>query len=159
MDAKTKTQLTSCGSFTGILLLLFLMLSGLVFLSLSSWENGLRKNTDFVLQGYSENLHCGKMLPVKEGITTSACFYELMDKDTVKGYAAIVRMTTYYGPVPAVFIQEHNSGEVVFAGVYGLRSSVNNEFNNDSNDLVINYWKDKCSRIFAEYKKSQEDAE
>lgn len=159
MDEKTKTQLASCGSFTGILLLLFIILSGLVFLSLSSWENGLRKNTDYVLQGYSENLHCGEMLPIKEGIVTSAAFYQLMDKDTVKGYAAIVRMTTYYGPVPAVFIQEQNSSEVIFAGVYGLRSSINMEFSNDSNDLVINYWKDKCSRIFDEYKKSLEDGE
>ncbi len=155
MEENTKRQLIQCGIFTGIIFGFFAVLTGFVFLSRANWNKGLKVAIYEVLKmNDMESYSFGKPVNINNNMSVSAACFEMKDESEKScGYVMIMRMTTYYGPLPAVFYYEKETETVKFLGIYGMKSSVRKYVNNNENDRIIRHWSEKCRLIFSEIEK------
>ena len=104
MNEKGKKQLFQSAVFTGIILAFFIVLSGMVFAGKRNWENGLRLAVEQVLPASDWQL--GDMLPLKNNYSVSAACFKASNikAPSKKSYALVMRIATYFGPLPAVFL-------------------------------------------------------
>ena len=145
MNAKSDKLLEQCGIFSGIICTLFLLLSMFMVLSRKSWENGLRAAVENVLP--SPEYSVKGEIPVNKKNNDSICF-ELSHNKDIGQMALVMRITTYYGPLPAVFTYE--DGQTRFEGIAYLESSVKNEFLETENNRQMSFWLSTAEKIFEE---------
>ena len=141
MNYGPKKSFVQCGAFIGIICAFFLVLSLFIVLSRGNWERGLRRAVQSVLP--SSEYSVGKMLRLEEGGGNFACFEISRNSDGTlrefsEGFAIVMRVTTYYGPLPAVFIRE--GGETRFVGIAYLGSSVTEEFSDADRSRSMDFW-------------------
>lgn len=151
MNAKSNKLLEQCGIFSGIIGTLLLLLSMFMILSRNSWENGLRAAVENVLP--SPEYFVGKEIPVARKSNDAICFELSHNKDTErmptsKQMALVMRITTYYGPLPAVFSYE--GGQTRFEGIAYLKSSLKKEFLETENNRQMSFWLSTAKNIFEE---------
>lgn len=137
----------------GILLALFLfafvILIYSVKLSRKGWSVGLRNSVEKVLNEKQDLWLVGDNITLSNPITTNACAFEILNKETKEtATAVIVRITTVYGPLSAVYISDENEN-VVFAGFSSLHGRIAKQFENKKIDQGIDYWKKKVPSILA----------
>lgn len=154
LDSVTKNRLKTYSIFTAILLLMILILSGFTYLAKSNWNTKLAENVEDVLKvsrpaEFSEGrLRIGNPVDMNSTISVSSNMYEVVNNfDKVVKHALITRVTTYYGPMAAVYLYDKKDG-VTFEGFACLNSRVSAQFINTESDLILNYWKDKAEKIF-----------
>lgn len=157
MNYGAKKTLVQCGAFIGTICAFFLVLSLFVALSRGNWERGLRRAVQDVLP-LSDYL-VGEMVRVEEGGGNSACFEVSRNADGSvrefsEGLVVVLRVTTYYGPLPAVFVRE--GGETRFAGMAYLKSSVAEEFSDEDRSRSMDFWIAQADEIFDAAARSQE---
>lgn len=149
MNYGPKKSFVQCGAFIGIVCAFFLVLSLFIVLSRGNWERGLRRAVQNVLP-YSE-YSVGKMLRLEDDGGNFACFEISKNSDGTlrefsEGLALVMRVTTYYGPLPAVFIRE--GGETRFVGIAYLSSSVAEEFSDADRSRSMDFWIGQADEIF-----------
>lgn len=149
MNYGPKKSLVQCGAFIGIVCAFFLVLSLFIVLSRGNWERGLRRAVQNVLPYYEYSV--GKILRVEEDGGNFACFEISKNSDDTlressEGLALVMRVTTYYGPLPAVFIRE--GGETRFVGIAYLSSSVAEEFSDADRSRSMDFWIGQADEIF-----------
>lgn len=149
MNYGPKKSLVQCGTFIGIVCAFFLVLSLFIVLSRGNWERGLRRTVQNVLPYYEYSV--GKMLRLEEDGGNFACFEISKNSDDTlressEGLALVMRVTTYYGPLPAVFIRE--GGETRFVGIAYLSSSVAEEFSDADRSRSMDFWIGQADEIF-----------
>ncbi|MDE5579864.1 MAG: hypothetical protein K2I95_00400 [Treponemataceae bacterium] len=149
MNYGPKKSFVQCGAFIGIVCAFFLVLSLFIVLSRGNWERGLRRAVQSVLP--SSEYSVGKMLRLEEGGGNFACFEISRNSDgTLREFserlAIVMRVTTYYGPLPAVFIRE--GGETRFVGIAYLSSSVTEEFSDADRSRSMDFWIGQADEIF-----------
>lgn len=136
------------GIFIGILILFFMILIGMVKLSHNSWKNGLKDTVYVVLEESNpDKWIVGNFLEQKTSFTTSSAIFELHNKEKAdRYYAVIIRVTSLYGFVPAVFIYNKNSG-VEFVGFAGVHGRIKKLMEYKSSTKRINYWSSRIPEI------------
>lgn len=155
MDITTKRRIQVFSSFTGIAILLALILSGMTLLAKNKAASGLVPAIETVLEknrplDFPEKYSIGKNIPVLSSSSVSTSLYEVIDKKgKVVNYVLITRVSTYYGPQAGVFLYDEQKG-VSFEGFACLESRVSKQFENKESDIIIKYWKDNAMKIFKE---------
>lgn len=136
------------GCFLGILVVLFMSLWGINLITKQKWESGLKKNIQTVITAnLPDNWILGNPVPLNSPYATSACLFELRNKDNAeKYYAIIIRITTLYGHMPAVFIYNKSSGPV-FVGYSAVQGRIKRLLEENNSDSSISYWLEKIPRI------------
>lgn len=134
--------------FVLILLVIFAILTYASILSRKSWTNNLSKSVQKVLNEYQENVWT-----VEDGITiekpigVNCAAYNIKNNtDNSKAQAIIMRVTTFYGPLPAVFIYTQDK-QAVFAGWSSLHGRIRLESQSSSSDKRLEYWSSKIPEI------------
>lgn len=150
MNAGAKKQLIQSGIFTGAILIFFLILSLFSFLSRKNWERGLRAAVEQVLS--PEEYQCGNAVKINSTFNVSAACFELATKkqSSKNSYALIIRIASYLGPLPAVFICQ--DGKTEFKGIAYLNSSMARAFEDGKNDQQNLYWKKIAEELAREIK-------
>ena len=139
----------------GILVLLisisFLLIIYSVKLSRKSWQSNLKVSVEKVLDEYdANNWTVGKFIPLNNPFSLSAACYQAQYRKTGDIYKAIIlRIETYYGPLPAVFIVSEDN-EVEFAGYSSIHGRVLTQLTNKPSDKRIDFWKEKVIEILKE---------
>ena len=139
----------------GILVLLisisFLLIIYSVKLSRKSWQSNLKVSVEKVLDEYdANNWTVGKFIPINNPFSLSAACYEAQYRKTGDIYKVIIlRIETYYGPLPAVFIVSEDN-EVEFAGYSSIHGRVLTQLTNKPSDKRIDFWKEKVIEILKE---------
>lgn len=149
MSYGPKKSIVQCGAFIGIECAFFLVLSLFIVISRGNWERGLRRAVQDVLPPSEYSV--GKMLRLEEDGGNFACFEISRNSDGAsrefsQGLAIVMRVTTYYGPLPAVFVRE--GGETRFLGIAHLDSSVAEEFSDSDRSRSMDFWIGQADEIF-----------
>jgi hypothetical protein len=117
------------GLFVGILAACVLLLFGLVLLTRTSWQNGLRSQAQVVLDRvYPGEYRMSAFIPLNSSFAASAAVFELLTPERIvssllgtdanvvqKQYGIILKVPTLFGPLPGVFVSD-SMGIVHFAG-------------------------------------------
>ena len=148
MNEGAKKQLVQTGFFTGIIIFFFLILSLFSVFGRKNWEQGLRAAAESVLP--AEDYKCGKLLKIDSNFSVSAACYELTKKNesSKKHFAVVLRISSYLGPLPAVFVCK--DGKAEFMGIAYFKTSLSQAFVDGKDDRQILYWKDVAQSIAAE---------
>ncbi len=149
MSYGPKKSLVQCGAFIGTVCAFFLVLSLFIVLSRGNWERGLRRAVQNVLPPSEYSV--GRMLRLEEGDGNFACFEISRNSNNAfrehsEGFAIVMRITSYYGPLPAIFIRE--GGETRFVGIAYLSSSVAEEFSEADRSRSMDFWIGRADEIF-----------
>ncbi len=144
----TKEFLKDYAIFIGILVVFFAILFGMTKLSSNKWTEGLKNSIQSVLdEKQPQTWNVGDSLKIKSAFSTSAGVYELSNKnDAERYYAVTLRVTTFFGPMPAVFVYNKNKG-CEFKGYYAIKGRVKKILENTPNDSRIAYWSEKVHKI------------
>ena len=145
MNEKGKTLLFQSAIFTGIILAFFIILAGMIFAGKKNWEKGLRLAVEQVLP--PNEWQCGDMVPLNSNYSVSAACYKVSNikSPSKKYYALVLRISTYFGPLPAVFL--YQGDKAAFEGIAYLNNSVAKEFNENKFNRQIDYWTDTATLI------------
>ena len=134
--------------FTLFLLIVFGILSYSIILSRKSFSKNLSVSVQKVLDEYQK----GKWavmdnVPINKPISFNSAAYEVRcNQDNTLAKAVIIRVTTFYGPLPAVFIY-HQNKSVEFAGYASLHGRIGLALNSGYPDKRLEYWYKKVPEI------------
>ncbi len=135
--------------FILILLIIFSVLTYFVFAAKKSWNKNLAVAVQKVLDEEENNRwKVGNNIAVNKPLTVNCAAYELNDsKDNQKEYAVIIRIMTYYGPVPAVYVYNEESGQTDFIGYSSLHGRIKTQIMNNKSDKRREYWQENIPQI------------
>jgi hypothetical protein len=142
-----KKQLVKFGIFSLILVacLAFLILFSLM--ARSSWQQGLKEQVYqyFESQGKKVSVHEGDK--IRSVFSTSAASFKVegLEKDC---HAVIIRITTLYGPVAALYTcTDDEFHEVQFVDFLKLSPKISQAVKNSSVNSQIAYWEKSIPKI------------
>ena len=140
--------------FTGMLLAFFLILSCAIFLGRKNWDKGLRLAVEQVLP--ASEWQCGNAIPINSNFSISSALYEIVNikSPSKKSYALVLRISTYFGPLPAVFL--YQDGKATFEGIAYLNNSIAKEFKENKFNRQIDYWTNTAALVVRKALESQE---
>ena len=147
-DFSSKEMLKKYGIFSAFIAIFFLILFLLTLFSRSSWNDGLQKQTQTVIDSYAEKLYVvTSPVHIDSPFATSAACFSIRNRKTEQtGYAVILRMMTIYGPIPGVFVWE--PGESAhFIGFACLSDRVSQHLQKNLPNSRIQYWQKRISQI------------
>ena len=150
-EITNKKFFTNYAFFLLILVVVFGILIFPVIASRKAWSSNLGVSVQKVLDEYEKGrFKVTAPVEIKKPITTSCAAFTVNDTVSNKTVnAIIIRITTLYGPLPAVFIYDSdNNDSVIFAGYSSLHGRVRTQLMNDSPDKRREYWQKKIPEIF-----------
>src|SRR5574344_1042842 len=144
----TKKQLKSFGIFLGVTAAFMAILIGMMRVSEKSWNNGLKKATSAVLEEYEPGKwRIGDSVPITNPFALNAACFRITSKaGSGAAYAVMLRVETFYGPFPGVFIYDPNAG-TTFVGFATIHGHVAELLRDQKSDARILYWKQKIPQI------------
>lgn len=95
------------GVFISILLGLFILATACVILSKKAWGNGLENQIRSTFEEHNISYEIKENVPVSSGFAINAAIFEL-EENSSKGtkYAVIIKITSIYGSLPAVYVYD-----------------------------------------------------
>lgn len=134
--------------FLLILLVIFGILSYSVVLSRKSWSKNLGLSVQKVLDEYQPaTWNVEAVITLKSPVSINSSAYQIRNKATGSmAKAVIVRITTFYGPLPAVYIYREGE-EVEFVGYSSLHGRIQTQLMNTNSDKRREYWQSKIPDI------------
>lgn len=137
-----KTFLINYVIFILITAVIFLLLVYTTKVSQKSWDKNLKVTIENFLEENEKDIWFVESAErINNPLITSAACYNIRNKKNGEYYkAVIVRIQTFYGPVPGVFITDKD-GNVEFKGYALLHGRVSNKLNNHLSSKRIEYWK------------------
>lgn len=136
------------GIFVAILVVIFGILIYFSIISQKSWQTNLRTSVENFLNESEENSwSLGNYYKINNPLSLSSALYDAKNKKNGENYkAVIIRVQTFYGPLPAVFIIDKDSN-VTFMGYASLHGRVSNQIKEINSNKHINYWKSKIPSL------------
>lgn len=153
IDKETKLKVKTYLIFTSLILVMTLILTGFSLLSRKNWDNQLRTQVETVLQNsrpdeFPAKYTVGDAIKINSSIAVSSNMYKITSSSSMsEKYVLITRVTSYWGPLAAVFLYDENHF-VTFEGFAFPSKRLEIQFNETENDLTIKYWKNKARNIF-----------
>lgn len=143
-----KSFFTNYGFFIGIIVVLFGILIYPIKLSQTAWQNNLQNTVENVLEeNFPNTWTIENHNKIKNSFALNAACYEVRNRKDGNLYkAVIIRVQSYYGPIPAVFIVDKNDN-VDFVGFTALHGRISKQINANATNSRINYWKKKIPEI------------
>lgn len=134
--------------FLLILIVIFTVLTYAVTASRKSWTTNLGVSVQKVLDEYQPNTwKVDANIPIKTPVSINSAAYVIKNKrDGSVASAVIVRITTFYGPIPAVYIYQKDQ-QVEFAGYSSLHGRINNLLRSNISDKRREYWQSKIPEM------------
>ncbi len=144
------------GCFIGIVVIFLAVLVGMIKLSEKKWNSGLKASVQSVLDKKNpETWIVGTPVPLDSPFSTSANLFEVRNLDSAeKYYALIIRITTLYGHMPAVFIYNNTKG-VQFIGYSAVQGRVKKLLEENYADSSISYWLERIPSVIQESEKNE----
>ena len=135
--------------FILILLVVFSILSYFVLTARKSWVKNLTVTVQNVLDEHeNKRWSVGNNVPVNKPITVNCAAYDIYDsKDNSKQYAVIIRIVTFYGPIPAVYIYNPETQKTDFIGYSSLHGRIRTQIMNNKSDKKMEYWQVRIPEI------------
>lgn len=144
------------GIFLAIITVVMGILVYSVYLSRKSWDKNIKTSVEKVLDDYESNQWTvGNSKPIKNPMSMTSACYEARSRRTGEVYnAVIVRIETFYGPLPAVYLcdSENNVTFVGFATLHGRIASI---IKSSGPDKRIDYWAKKIPYIINTVKEGE----
>lgn len=155
MDLKYRQELIRYGIVMGMLCVLFGLMVLFILVSRPSWRNGLRAEVEQVLEMSDPGeFIVGDFELLSSPVSTSCAAYSIQSKSTGESlHAVIARVTTLYGPVPAVFVCGNESGLAVFKGFADLHGVSVRHVEDNSRASQIYYWQRKIPVMLSKVNK------
>lgn len=136
------------GLFIAFIVFFFLVLFGMSKISSKRWNEGLKESIQtLITQKYPDTWIIGNPVHLNSAFSTSANLYELRSRDNVeKNYAIIIRTTTLYGHMPAVYIYNKTKGPE-FVGYAAVQGRVKKLLEDNYVDSSISFWLERIPLI------------
>lgn len=138
------------GILSAIIISVFVLLFYSVKLSRKSWNENLRKSVELVLEEKNPGeWTVGAFKKIDNNLSLNAAAYCVTNvKTTETCYAVIVRVATFYGPIPAVFIcdSENNVSFIGYSSVHGV---IERQLMITSLDHRVRHWQEKIPYILS----------
>ncbi len=148
-NAVSSEKLKKSGIFAALVLIVFCLLVLMSFAGKNSWKFYLGKTVENTLFANDETSYkIGNYIPIKTGLASSAAIYELNKSGFKDGsyYGVIIKITTMYGSLPAVFIYEKNTGAQFVDFVLG-QGKAKEQILLSSQNTQIAYWAERIPDI------------
>lgn len=157
-----KTFFKNYGILSAIIVTVFVFLFYSVKLSRKSWNENLKKSVETVLEEkLPDEWLVGNPIRIKNSLSSSAVAYKIRNKkDMSEAVAVIIRIQSFYGPMPAVYIcktiEDFNYEEkadakaeemvkVEFVGYSSVHGLVERQLTFNGSDKRIQYWQKKIA--------------
>ena len=146
-----KTFFKNYGILSAIIVSVFVLLFLTVKLSRKSWSENLRSSVESVLNdNMAGEWTVRNFIPLKSTISTNAAVYEIKNnKNSTSARAVIIRVPTFYGPMPVVYICDSEMN-VTFAGCATVHGIIKRQFTQVGASRRIKYWQERVPYILAE---------
>lgn len=135
--------------FAALALIIFCLLVLMTLATKNSWKFYLGKAVENTLFENDETSYkIGDYICVNTGLASSTAIFELNKNSFNDGsyYAVIIKITTMYGPLPAVFIYEKNTG-AQFIDFILAQGKVKEQILHTSQNSQIAYWANRIPGI------------
>lgn len=148
-EISNKKFFTKYAFFIVILLVVFSILSYFVVAARKSWTKNLAVTVQKVLDESEQNRwKVGNNVVINKPLAINCSAYELSDtKSNDTEYAVIMRVITFYGPVPAVFVYNKNQQTVDFIAYSSLHGRIRTQLMNNKSDKRREYWQEKIPEL------------
>lgn len=135
--------------FILILLIVFSILSYFIITARKSWNKNLAVTVQKVLDEKEEGRwKVGNNIHVNMPLTVNCAAYDVFDSvDNQKEEVIIIKIITYYGPVPAVFIYNREDNSTEFIGYSSLHGRISTQIMNNKSDKKREYWQETIPEI------------
>lgn len=136
------------GIFLGMIIICFLIIFYAARLSKKSWQKNLLTSIEQVLdENESNTWTVGNYVQINNPLALTTVCYEAQNRKTgVLAKVVLMRVQTFYGPLPAVFLVFDNK-DVYFVGYSSLHGRIAKQLTNKPSDKRISYWKSKLLEI------------
>jgi hypothetical protein len=158
MNEVNKTRLIRFGIFSLVVLVLFGILSLFNFLTRSKWEKGLRLQVQTVLDAHGETCSVGEILKLHTGLTAGCAVYELSGGERDGCHAVIIRVATFYGPMPAVYIYDSKKEQCDFIAFATLEGRAKTAIESLSKPSQVSYWARRIPKIMSTVESDSKEA-
>ncbi len=138
--------------FFSFLVVFFALLVLFTLLSRSSWKNGLKEEVIHVLEeNQIEDIEIKDFVKQKSVLSCSSCIFEAFSKDErdEKMFVVIIRLQTFFGAVPAVYLYSPRKEEIDFIGFSNVCGSLEKSIKENSFNLQIRFWKNRIPKIIS----------
>lgn len=148
-EISNKKFFTNYAFFILILLVIFSILSYFTITARKSWNKNLAFAVQKVLDEKEEGRWSVKNnLPVNKPLTVNCALYEVFDnKDNQTQYAVIIRIMSFYGPIPAVYLYKADKNITDFIGYSSLHGRIRTQIMDNKSDKRREYWQEKIPAI------------
>ena len=138
-------------NYAFFLLLLFVVFGILTYMSLVSkkyWNNNLAVSVQQTLDEYeSGTWKVMDSIEINKPVSVNCAAFKVINNQTKQeASAVIIRITTFYGPLPGVFIQTQDE-KTIFAGYSSLHGRIQKQISSAKSDKRREYWQSKIPEI------------
>ena len=136
------------GILSGIFCVIFGLLVVFSVMASKSWRLSVRDSLLLHLNADgNQTYEVGDPIHISSSISYNCVLYPLSAKGTPKDYdyAAVVRIASIYGPLPAVYLCRGNNVE--FGGFLGMEESVSKKISLSVEHSQVKFWGNKVVNI------------
>lgn len=137
----SKTFMRNYGIFLLVLIVIFAAIIFSTKAANQSWKTGLKTSIVNLLNEVEpDTWTVGEYVNINNTMGTNSAFYRCKSSNNDESYlACIIRVSTFYGPMPAVFIVDSNKN-VTFKSFTSLHGRIGEMLNGNYSDKRITYW-------------------
>lgn len=128
----------------GTVLVLLGLLFLFTFLSRKSWSDGIAEQVRVVLAENDLEYSVGDMDKIHSGVSASLVSFTLNEPEK---HGVVVRVSTLYGPLPAVFIYNEENKRASFVGFADLKGIAEDIIGPAVKGSQIPYWEGRIPKI------------
>lgn len=160
LSQRNKEILAKTGMLAGAFIVAFALLVLMVFASRGSKDRGLRETIERTVEAYRPGAFAiGGKADFKSSLSSSCAVYECEIKDNpdLECYALAMRITTFAGPEPAVFVCTRTGAQ--FIGYCIDNGKLEPVLNPEHSPANIRYWQYELPGILLKAGVFNDDAE
>lgn len=148
LSQRNKELLAKAGIVLGAFIVSFALLILMIFISRGSKDRGLRETAERTMGRYRPQVFAvGDKVDFRSALSSICNVYEcgITDRPGVECYAVVMRITTFAGPEPAVFVCTKTRAE--FIGYCIDNGKLEPVLNPEHSPANIRYWQYELPRI------------
>ena len=134
--------------FIIMLIIVFTILSYTIVIARKAWTRNLSVSVQKVLDENEQGRwKVGNSIEINNPLSVNCSAYDVIDTKTNKTcQAVIIRVVTFYGPIPAVYLYNQDE-EVEFIGYSTLHGRIRIQLMDTKSDKRREYWQSKIPDI------------
>ncbi|MBQ5491830.1 MAG: hypothetical protein IIT68_07225 [Treponema sp.] len=150
-EQERNNQLKTAGITFGIMVVTLALLLCFTLLAHNSWNRGLRSVVSKTLSEQTGTVYTvSQALDLNSTLETECAVFTIAPRgftDDGSRYAVIVRVTTLYGPLAAVYTYTAGAASAEFLTYAELHSKAKPQIIQTTQDTVLDYWAQKIPGI------------